>query len=107
MMIVIRGRTIRVNGNEGMRAQYVRLYSTFTDDRLDELEQESNAEMEAQGQRYAAAKGDVDDQDQWDWISIRDRFDTLSDALDTPPDSHDELASELESMAKWIRLQGQ
>jgi len=46
------------------------------------------------------------DADGWDWISIRDRMQTLSDVLEVPPDSHEELASELESMARWIRAQG-
>ena len=45
------------------------------------------------------------DEDNWDWLSIRDRFDTLAECLDVPPDSHSELAKELESMAKWIKLQ--
>lgn len=43
----------------------------------------------------------------WDWISVRDRLDTLSDALDVPPDSHAELATELRSMAEWIEKQGE
>ena len=40
---------------------------------------------------------------EWDWLSVRDRLATLSDCLDTPPDSHAALAAELESMARWIR----
>jgi len=40
----------------------------------------------------------------WDWVSVRDRFDTLSDTLDVPPDNHNALADELESIAAWIRL---
>jgi len=45
------------------------------------------------------------DQDEWDWLSIRDRFSTLSDALEIPPDSHTDLASELVSIARWINKQ--
>jgi len=60
MNIVVRGRTIRVQGNEGMRAHYMRLYSSFTDDRLDELEQESVANEQATKQAYQRAKGTTD-----------------------------------------------
>lgn len=49
--------------------------------------------------------GDPCEADGWDWISIRDRFDTLSGALDVPPDDHAALAAELNSMAAWIRQQ--
>ena len=44
MMIAIRGRRIRVQARAGQRQHYVRLYSQFTDERLDELEQERIAD---------------------------------------------------------------
>lgn len=40
--------------------------------------------------------------DDWDWISVRDRFATLSDCLDIPPADAGELAAELHSIANWI-----
>ena len=52
---------------------------------------------------YIATK--EQDIDNWDWLSIRDRFDTLSWALEVPPDSHVDLALELRSMANWIEKQ--
>jgi hypothetical protein len=42
----------------------------------------------------------------WDWPSVRDRFATLSDALEMPPDSYGKLAQELQDIAGWIALQG-
>lgn len=42
--------------------------------------------------------------DDWDWISVRDRFQMLSDCLEVRPDSHAELARELHEIADWINL---
>lgn len=41
MKITVRGRTIRTYAKNGNKHQYMRLYENLSDDRLDELEQES------------------------------------------------------------------
>lgn len=41
MKITVRGRTIRTYAKNGNKHQYMRLYEGFSDERLDELEQES------------------------------------------------------------------
>ena len=46
------------------------------------------------------------DENSWDWISVRDRFATLSDCLDVPVDDPQDLANELRSIAEWIRRTG-
>ena len=59
MMIVIRGRRIRVQARAGQRQHYVRLYSQFTDERLDELEQERIADDLHINVRSTADSSDV------------------------------------------------
>ena len=41
MKITVRGRTIRTYAKNGNKHHYVRMYEALSDERLDELEQES------------------------------------------------------------------
>ena len=41
MKITVRGHTINTYAKHGNKRWYVRLYESFTDERLDQLEQES------------------------------------------------------------------
>ena len=41
MDITVRGRTIRTHAKHGNKQHYIRLYETYSDERLDELEKES------------------------------------------------------------------
>lgn len=41
MIITVRGRTIRTHAKNGNKQHYQRLYESYTDERLDELERES------------------------------------------------------------------
>jgi len=51
MKITVRGRTINTYATVGNKRFYMRLYETFSDERLDELEQESkDRESEATNQ---------------------------------------------------------
>ncbi len=70
--------------------------------------------LEEARQRLVAQKdGSVDKQeiflDMFDWARVRDRLIDLSDsiAVNSGPDkSPDDMAQELETLARWIRLAG-
>jgi len=51
------------------------------------------------------------DANDWDWLSICDRFATLSEVMVVGEFQavvdHDDLASEIESIAAWIRQHGE
>jgi len=47
MLIEVRGRKIRTYAKAGNKQHYVRLYESFSDERLDQLEQESREHEQA------------------------------------------------------------
>lgn len=55
--ITVRGRTIRVQAKQGTQLEAVkRMYSEYTDERLDELERESNEHQEKERQEVSKAQ---------------------------------------------------